>query len=70
MHVRHYIVSETGHPEEDAKDIVDRGWGDLWIEYMDEYASGHRPSDTVVGVASLAKKDVLYECEVTVLVNG
>ncbi|CAE7200782.1 hypothetical protein P3342_010512 [Pyrenophora teres f. teres] len=70
IHVRHYIVSVTGHAEVDAEDIVDRGWGELWMEYMDQSAGGHRPSDTVVGVASLAKKDVLYECEVTVLVNG
>ncbi|KAI0611425.1 hypothetical protein TUN205_04334 [Pyrenophora tritici-repentis] len=57
-------MSVTGHAEVDAEDIVDRGWGELWTEYMDQSAGGHRPSDTVVGVASLAKKDVLYECEI------
>lgn len=67
--VRHYIVKETGDQEQDAKDVVDRGWGELWIEYMDQNAGGHRPPDTVVGVASLARKELLYECEVTAMIN-
>ena len=67
--VRHFIVKDTGDPEQDRKDVVDRGWGDVWIEFMDKEADGHRPPDTVVGVASLAKKVLLYECEVTALVN-
>lgn len=36
---------------------------------MDKEAGGHRPPDTVVGVASLAKKDILYECEVWAVVS-
>ncbi|KAH8640158.1 YjgF-like protein [Alternaria alternata] len=67
--VRHYIVKETGDPKQDEKDVVDRGWGELWMEYMDKEAEGHRPPDTVVGVASLATKELLYECEVTALIN-
>lgn len=30
-HVRRYIVNVTGHVENGAKDIVDRGWGEFWI---------------------------------------
>jgi enamine deaminase RidA (YjgF/YER057c/UK114 family) len=68
--VRHFIVTVTGDPEQDKKDVVDRGWGDLWIKFMDKEANGYRPPDTVVGVASLAKKDLLYECEVTALISS
>ena len=64
VQVKHYIVKETGDPEVDKLDIVDRGWGEAWIEFMDREAEGHRPPDTVIGVASLAKKPLLYECEV------
>lgn len=67
--VKHYIVKETGDAEVDRVDVVDRGWGDLWIEFMDRTADGHRPPDTVVGVASLAKSDILYECEVWAVVS-
>ncbi|RAQ99921.1 YjgF-like protein [Stemphylium lycopersici] len=67
--VRHYIVKETGDQEQNATDVVDRGWGELWIKYMDQNAGGHRPPDTVVGVASLAKKELLYECEVMAMIN-
>ena len=63
VHVRHYIVQETGNTELDSKDIVDRGWGPLWMEFMDAEADGHRPPDTVLGVASLAKRALLYEVE-------
>ncbi|EOA86882.1 hypothetical protein ACJQWK_09035 [Exserohilum turcicum] len=69
IHVRHYIVKETGDQEQDAKDVVDRGWGELWIDFMNRNADGHLPPDTVVGVASLAKKALLYECEVTAVLN-
>jgi enamine deaminase RidA (YjgF/YER057c/UK114 family) len=69
IHVRHYIVKETGNPEEDSLEVVDRGWGPLWIEFMDREGGGHRPPDTVVGVASLAKKELLYEVEVWALVS-
>lgn len=67
--VKHYIVKETGNAEVDRLDVVDRGWGELWMEFMDKTADGHRPPDTVVGVASLAKSDILYECEVWAIVN-
>lgn len=66
--VRHFIVKESGNAEKDKLDVVDRGWGEVWMEFMDREAQGHRPPDTVVGVASLAKKALLYECEVTAIV--
>ncbi|KAI8942719.1 hypothetical protein NX059_000767 [Plenodomus lindquistii] len=70
IHVRHYIVKESGDAEQDKKDVVDRGWGDLWIEFMDREGGGHKPPDTVVGVASLAKKQLLYEVEVWAMVSS
>ncbi|CAN8103932.1 unnamed protein product [Discula destructiva] len=69
VQVKHYIVKETGDPAVDRKDVVDRGWGALWMDFMDRTAGGHRPPDTVVGVASLAKRDILYECEVWAVVH-
>lgn len=63
VHVRHYIVKDTGNPDLDALDVVDRGWGEVWIEFMKTHAGDHLPPDTVLGVASLAKKALLYECE-------
>lgn len=63
-------MKESGDAEQDKKDVVDRGWGDLWIEFMDREADGHRPPDTVVGVASLAKKALLYEVEVWAMISG
>ncbi|KAH7110067.1 Endoribonuclease L-PSP/chorismate mutase-like protein [Dendryphion nanum] len=69
-HVKHYIVKDTGDVELDGKDVVDRGWGKLWVEFMNHEAEGHLPPDTVLGVASLAKKDLLYEVEVLAIVNG
>lgn len=154
-------MKETGNPEVDGTDVVDRGWGELWMEFsesssqflflypairdlprassrslvsdlscpplrgralcqdlfrgatgysvcttllptskhltslkelhietpsysniahtqklttypttlVDRAAAGHRPPDTVVGVASLAKSDILYECEVWAIVH-
>ncbi|KAF1919937.1 Endoribonuclease L-PSP/chorismate mutase-like protein [Ampelomyces quisqualis] len=70
VHVRHYIVKESGNLEKDKLDLVDRGWGDAWMEFMDKEADGHRPPDTVVGVASLAKAKLLYECEVTAVLSA
>ena len=67
--VRHYIVDKTGDPAADALDIVDRGWGAVYNFFMDCHGEGHRPPDTVIGVASLAKKGLLYECEVTALIH-
>ena len=70
VHVRHYIVKDTGNAIVDALDVVDRGWGNEWIEFMDREADGHRPPDTVLGVASLAKAALLYEVEVWALVHS
>jgi enamine deaminase RidA (YjgF/YER057c/UK114 family) len=67
--VKHYIVKETGDPEVDKLDVVDMGWGEKWMEFMDEEAGGHRPPDTVVGIAYLATKGILYECEVWAVVK-
>jgi len=38
VQVRHDIVKETGDPEVDKLDVVERGWGDVWIEFMDREA--------------------------------
>jgi enamine deaminase RidA (YjgF/YER057c/UK114 family) len=65
VHVRHYIVKGDSDV-----DVVDRGWGEVWMGFMDQEADGHRPPDTVVGVASLAKKALGYECEVTAIVSS
>jgi enamine deaminase RidA (YjgF/YER057c/UK114 family) len=70
VQVKHYIVTKTGDAEVDKTDVVDRGWAELWCKFMDKEADGHRPPDTVIGVASLAKKDILYECEVWAVVTG
>lgn len=64
VHVRHYIVHKTGNADLDALEIFDRGWGPVWMEFMDREADGHRPPDTVLGVAALAGKSLLYEVEV------
>lgn len=69
VQVRHYIVKETGDPEVDRLEVVDRGWADAWMDFMDREAGGHRPPDTVVGVACLAKATLLYECEVWAVVK-
>lgn len=70
VHVRHYIVKDTGIAGEEDVDVVHRGWADLWIEFMDKEADGHKPPDTVVGVACLAVKGLLYEVEVTAIVSS
>lgn len=70
VQVKHYIVKETGDPEIDKIEVVERGWAAVWIEFMDREADGHRPPDTVVGVACLAKHDILYECEVWAIVHA
>lgn len=64
IHVRHYIVNDSGDKELNEKDVVERGWAPLWIEFMDQHGDGHKPPDTVLGVASLALKGLLYEVEV------
>ncbi|KAH9907387.1 Endoribonuclease L-PSP/chorismate mutase-like protein [Xylariomycetidae sp. FL2044] len=68
--VKHYIVRDTGDPEVDKVDVVERGWGDLWMGFMDREAGGHRPPDTVIGVACLATWETLYECEVWAIVHA
>lgn len=70
LHVRHYIVNDTGDAEVDAVDVVDRGWADEWIKFMEKHGSGHLPPDTVLGVASLAKKELLYEVECWAVVSS
>ena len=39
------------------------------MEFMDKEAGGHRPPDTVVGVARLATKEILYEVEAWAIVH-
>ncbi|KAF2424845.1 endoribonuclease L-PSP family protein-like protein [Tothia fuscella] len=70
IHVRHYVVKSTGDPAVDATEIVERGWGKLWCEFMDREGGGHRPPDTVLGVASLAKHDLMYEVEVWAIIHN
>ncbi|KAF7531123.1 hypothetical protein G7054_g9173 [Neopestalotiopsis clavispora] len=69
VQVKHYVMRDTGDANVDSLDLIDRGWGDLWVAFMDEHANGHRPPHTVIGVAALAKKEILYECEVWAVVN-
>lgn len=64
IHVRHYIVQDSGDVELNKLPIVERGWGDLWIEFMDKEGEGHRPPDTVLGVAGLALPGLYYEVEI------
>lgn len=70
IHVRHYIVTKTGDEELDRIDVVERGWDSLWMAFMDEFAGGHRPPDTVLGVASLALKELHYEVECWAIVHS
>lgn len=70
IHVRHYIVEKSGNASLDRQDVFDRGWGPIWEQFMDREAGGHRPPDTVLGVASLAKKDLLYEVEVWAITHN
>lgn len=70
IHVRHYVVHKTGNADLDALDIFDRGWGPIWMELMDCEADGHRPPDTLLGVAALAEKALLYEVEVWAIRHG
>ena len=70
IHVRHYIVTKTGNEKLDEIDVVERGWDKLWIAFMDEFGEGHRPPDTVLGVASLALGGLHYEVECWAIVHG
>ena len=56
--VRQYIVGIEGH---DYKGRVERYMA--WIE-------GHTPPSTLIGVAGLATKEMLYEIEVMAIVSG
>lgn len=69
IHVRHYIVQDSGDAELNKLPIVQRGWGDLWIEFMDNEGEGHRPPDTVLGVAGLALEGLYYEVEVWAIIH-
>ncbi|KAF2251289.1 YjgF-like protein [Trematosphaeria pertusa] len=70
IHVRHYIVKDTGRVGVDSEDELTRVWGHHWMEFMDKEGEGHRPPDTVVGVACLATSELLYECEVWAIVHA
>lgn len=56
VQVRQYIVNL--HP-------LDAGRSQLYRDWM----GGHTPPSTVVGVQSLALEELLYEIEVTAIVN-
>ncbi|KAF1953466.1 YjgF-like protein [Byssothecium circinans] len=70
VHVRHYIVKDTKHVGVESEEELTEVWGRLWMEFMDKEGEGHRPPDTVLGVACLATKYLLYECEVWAIVQG
>lgn len=59
MKVKHYIVKETGDPAVDQIDVVDRGYGDLWIEFS-EYL--HRSMLTARTLCQCAPLRGLEEC--------
>ncbi|PVH95412.1 YjgF-like protein [Periconia macrospinosa] len=68
--VRHYIVKDTGRVGVKSEEELTEVWGRLWIEFMDKEGEGHRPPDTVVGVAALATAALAYECEVWAITHG
>lgn len=70
IHVKHYIVKDTGRVGVESEDELTRVWGHHWIDFMDKEGEGHRPPDTVLGVACLATKELLYECEVWAIVHS
>jgi enamine deaminase RidA (YjgF/YER057c/UK114 family) len=70
IHVRHYIVQDSGDAELNELDVVERGWADLWIEFMDREGEGHRPPDTVLGVTALALQELKYEVEVSAIIQS
>lgn len=70
IHVRHYVVKESGDVQNDKKPVVLRGWNEVWMEYMEREAGGHKPPGTAFGVASLAASGLLYEVEVLVIVHN
>lgn len=70
IHVKHLIVKDTGRVGVDSEEELTKVWGHHWMEFMDKEGEGHRPPDTVIGVACLATTELLYECEVWAVVNG
>ena len=70
IHVKHFIVKDTGRVGVESEEELTRVWGHHWMEFMDKEGEGHRPPDTVLGVAALATKEILYECEVWAIVHG
>lgn len=70
IHVKHFIVKDTGRVGVESEDELTRVWGHHWMEFMDAEGDGHRPPDTVLGVACLATKELLYECEVWAIVHN
>ncbi|KAF9732761.1 hypothetical protein PMIN06_007069 [Paraphaeosphaeria minitans] len=69
IHVKHFIVKDTGRVGVESEDELTRVWGHHWMEFMDKEADGYRPPDTVLGVAALATREILYECEVWAIVH-
>jgi enamine deaminase RidA (YjgF/YER057c/UK114 family) len=63
IHVRHYIVRDTGRVGVSGEQELPEVLGHHWMEFMVREGEGHRPPVTVVGVACLATKELLYECE-------
>ncbi|KAK3215726.1 hypothetical protein GRF29_8g919819 [Pseudopithomyces chartarum] len=70
IHVKHFIVKDTGRVGVESEEELTRVWGHHWMEFMDREAEGYRPPDTVLGVAALATEELLYECEVWAVVHG
>jgi len=70
IHVKHFIVKDTGRVGVGSEDELTRVWGHHWIEFMDTEGEGHRPPDTVLGVACLATDELLYECEVWAIIHS
>lgn len=70
IYVRHYVVDKSEERHLGVrKAVFDRGWSSLWTEFMDQEGLGHRPSDAVLGVVSLARPNLLYEVEAWAIVN-
>lgn len=68
--VKHYIVKETGDPDVDRTDVVDRGWGELWMEFSTYHfiftyeAHGNKPAPASVSLgpgSSCLRGGALYQ---------
>ncbi|KAH9879286.1 hypothetical protein J1614_002725 [Plenodomus biglobosus] len=68
--VNHYVVRRIGDPELDKQEVVFRGWNEVWMDFMDREAGGHRPPGAAFGVVSMARDHIYYEVEVTAIVSG